>query len=108
MAEIIYSGNELCLAEILIEKTIISNRISRGDITYIDVDCSFPKKDSLKLWEITITVHTTAYHTPSYQWKEHFYSKNCIEHGYSMTYLQVQRNLGVKKIKIKDIFYEED
>lgn len=103
MAEIIYSGEEPCLAEILVEKMIISNRISPGNITYIDVDCSYPKEDSLKLWEITITIHTT-----DHDWKEHFYSKNCIRYGYRMTYLQVQRNLGVKKIKIKDMFYEED
>ena len=61
MPEIIYTGNEENLADILIERLIEEKKVDKGNITYIEVQCSMPSDDILHLWGIHIYIHTTGY-----------------------------------------------
>lgn len=96
--ETIYTGKEPNLVHTLIERTIQENKICPMNITTIAIKCYMPREKQLELWQIAITLngnHTT-----------YFYSKNCIKHGYSMTYLEHLYLMGVKKIKLKDLVKE--
>jgi hypothetical protein len=90
--ETIYTGNEPLLADFLIEEAIKEHNVDVFEITKLTVDCFMPRGD-MHLWEIRITINSD---TQSY-----YYSKNCIEHGYTITYLQHLRNLGVRKIDLR-------
>ena len=94
--ETIYKGTEPLLAHKLIERTIKERDIEVGKIKSITVDTKLPPADGLQLIEIRITIYTVKY---SYQ--ECFYSKEIIEHGYEITYLQHLQKM--KKIKTLDI-----
>ena len=91
--ETIYTGNEPMLTDLLIERTISENHVNVLTIEKIDIDCWMPDNE-MHLWRIKITIY--ANHT----WSGDFYSKNCIHHGYSMTYLQHLKNMGVKKLRL--------
>lgn len=92
--ETIYTGKEPLLAEMLIEKVIEEHKINVFGIEKITVDCYMPSAhDKWHLWTICIRINTE--HT------SYFYSKECINHNYSITYLQHLKNMGVKKINLK-------
>ena len=99
MPEIIYTGKEENLADILIERLIEEKKVDKGSITDIEVQCAMPSDDILHLWGIHIKIHTMGY-----SYDDFYYSKNCIEHGYRVTYLEHLYRMGVKEIKLKDIF----
>ncbi len=94
--ETIYIGNEPMLTETLIERTIKEHQINVFYIKDIHIDCFMPD-NKLNLWRIQITIHA------DYTWSSDFYSKNVIHHGYSITYLQHLRNMGVKKLKLNKL-----
>jgi len=98
--ETIYTGNEPMLAEMLIERAIKEHKIDVFDIKTIRVECYTPK-DEAHLWTIAIIINA------KFSYRSYFYSKNCIHHGYSITYLQHLKNMGVKKIKIKKLKAKE-
>ena len=91
--ETIYTGDEPMLTETLIERTIEENFVNVLCIKDISIDCFMPD-DKLRLWQIVIEVRA------DFSWKSYFYSKKCIHHGYSITYLQYLRNKGVKKLRL--------
>lgn len=85
--EKIYKGTEKNLTKTLITRCIKKHNIDVDLITQIDINICFPKdSDSLQLWTIIITVNTikTFY-------EDRFYSKECIEHSYSLTYQQYKK-----------------
>ena len=91
--ETIYTGKEPLLVETLIEKTIEEHKINVFEIAKITVDCYMPKdNDQMHLWTICIRINM--------DYTSYFYSKDCIRHGYSITYLQHLVNMGVKKINL--------
>ena len=98
--ETIYTGNEPMVTDLLIERAISENHVNVLYIKSISVDCFLPN-DKLHLWRIKITIHA------DYDWESDFYAKNCIHHGYSMTYLQHLKNMGVKKLKLNKLGEEE-
>lgn len=100
MPEIIYTGKEENLADILIERLIEEKNIDKGSITDIEVQCAMPSDDILHLWGIHIKIYTIGYNSHD----DFYYSKNCIQHGYRITYLEHLYRMGVKEIKLKDIF----
>ena len=90
----IYTGHEPLLTEILIEKTIEEHKINVFGIAGITIACFMPSDDDrMHLWTICITINA--------DYTSYFYSKDCIRHGYSITYLQHLVNMGVKKINLK-------
>ena len=91
--EIIYTGNEPMLTDLLIEKAISEKHVDVFKIKEIYIDCFMPD-NKMHLWRIEISIRA------DYTWSCDFYSKNCIHHGYSITYLQHLRNMGVKKLKL--------
>ena len=92
--ETIYTGREPLLVETLIEKTIEEHKVNVFEISKITVDCYMPSSnDKMQLWTIYIRIDT--------KYTSYFYSKDCIKHGYSITYLQHLVNMGVKKINLK-------
>ncbi len=99
--ETIYNGNELMLTDLLIEKTIEENKINAIKIKEISINCYMPHND-MNLWHIVITIKA------DYNWKSDFYSKKCIHHNYSLTYLQHLENMGVKKLKLNKLKYRSE
>lgn len=93
--EVIYTGEEHLLADMLIERTIKENNIDVFKITKIGVECYMPRDTGPNLWEICIAINGEI--------RSCYYSKDCIQHGYTMTYLQHLRNMGVKKIDLRRI-----
>lgn len=94
--ETIYTGNEPMLTDLLIERSILEHHVNVLCIKSISVDCFLPD-NKLHLWHIVITVHA------DYDCRSDFYAKNCIHHGYSMTYLQHLKRMGVKKLKLNKL-----
>lgn len=91
--ETIYTGNEPMLIELLIERAISEKCVNVFKIKEIRIDCFMPD-NKLHLWRIQVSIKA------DYTWSCDFYSKNCIPHGYSITYLQHLRNMGVKKLNL--------
>ena len=67
--EIIYTGNEPMLTDLLIERAISENRVNVFYIKEIHIDCFMPNNE-MKLWRIVITINA------DYTWSSNFYSKN--------------------------------
>jgi hypothetical protein len=91
--ETIYTGKENLLADKLIERTIKEHNVNVFKITQIRVECYMPRDTGPKLWEISISIN--------YDIKSYYYSKDCIEHGYTLTYLEHLKRMGVKKINLR-------
>ena len=95
--ETIYTGKEPLLVDTLIERAIKENNIKPAEIISIYVNCYMPKENSLNLWEIEIRIKTTGVYS------ERYYSKECVNYGYTITYLQHVARMGIKKLKIKEL-----
>lgn len=86
--EVIYTGKEKNLHYILTKRIIKSRKINTDDIAKIHFVCNQPT-ETLSLWTAVVTIYgadTTASH-----YTEHFYLKNCIRHGFSITWANLKK-----------------
>ena len=86
--EPIYTGCEKKIHYILTKRVIKRYSLNIDDIAKIHFACNQPT-EALPLWTAIVTIYgadtTTSHYT------EHFYLKNCIRHGFSITWANLKK-----------------
>ena len=87
--EQIYTGKEKKLHYILAKRIIKARKINTDDIARITFKNAVPT-DQMPLWTFTVTIQGAEGYKELLG-EEKFYLKDCIEHGFSVTWANLKK-----------------
>jgi hypothetical protein len=83
-----YTGHEKKIHYILTKRVIKRYGIKTDDIARIYFNCNRPT-DSIPLWTVTVSIYKADRKDTVYS--ENFYTKDCIEHGFYITWANLKK-----------------
>lgn len=83
-----YTGYEKKIHYILTKRLIKRYGIKTDDIAQIYFTCNRPT-DSMPLWTVKVSIYNAGRNDTIYS--ENFYTKDCIEHGFYITWANLKK-----------------
>ena len=86
--EPLYTGHEKNIHYILTKRVIKRYGIKTNDIAQIHFNCARPT-DNMPLWTVKVSIYKAGCNSTNYS--ENFYTKDCIEHSFYITWANLKK-----------------